>query len=883
MKGDFTRTTFDPKKHFSSVRMQQGRVQLDADWNEQVDIAAHRVESQASDALGACGAPMHAAAFGILPNTASLTANEITRLTQAGLLPLVAGDFLLTPGRYYVDGLLCENEDYSSYTHQADLPGLPALSSPGDYLIYLDVWLRHLTALEDQLIREVALGGPDTATRTRTVWQVRSLPVAANTNCLSDLTAWDTLVAGSSGRLNARAEPEAASTDPCIVPPSAGFRGLQNQLYRVEIHQGGALGAATFKWSRDNGSVLCAVEEFVNGQPSDRLRLRSLGRDQDLGLRIGDWVEVLDNHHELTNTPGDLLQITDIDQDDLIITLSAAVSGYDLEGAVKVRRWDSDGLLAVEVPLTNAGWIPLEEGVEVRFSTGAYHTGDYWQIPARTILGNPVLTHTGGIEWPFDPTTQEPLPQPPAGIRHHYCRLAVVHFDGTTLSLTQDCRPIFPPTTELVHLYYVGGDGQEAMPGELLPQPLQAGVSNGTWPVAGAKVRFTVTGGAGTLTAGATSGSQVTVLTDANGLAACTWQLDNALVSQQVEAFLLDAAEAEIGLPVRYSANLSLASQVAYDGECKDLAEAETVQQALDALCQNAALYYVGGDGQEAPPGGTLPGPLEVRLANGLWPVAGEKIVFRVLPPGFGVLTGGGSSGAQVTVVTDANGLATCTWQLDNQNPSQRVVAFWSAAENHFIHFNANLQLGGGQPEEPAIHIKEILLGSGLLLLHDSTIPASSLKEGILISCDDALSPEAFADKPVCFVTIDMPFPINPMDREIWGSELLGFQPLRLRADVELLSGNSIISWRIGEEVTDFLFRLLALMTQLKLGRFLLAHLTVKGNFVWSERDFEQYLDGEAFGIPEKLRPEFPNNLRLPSGDRVRGGDFEMWFRIVEG
>ena len=42
MKGDFTRLTFAPAKHYSSVRQQQGRVQLDADWNEQVDIQNHQ-------------------------------------------------------------------------------------------------------------------------------------------------------------------------------------------------------------------------------------------------------------------------------------------------------------------------------------------------------------------------------------------------------------------------------------------------------------------------------------------------------------------------------------------------------------------------------------------------------------------------------------------------------------------------------------------------------------------------------------------------------------------------------------------------------------------------------------------------------------------------
>ena len=40
MKGDYSRDTFDPAKHFTRVLMQQGRVQLDADWNEQAALSA---------------------------------------------------------------------------------------------------------------------------------------------------------------------------------------------------------------------------------------------------------------------------------------------------------------------------------------------------------------------------------------------------------------------------------------------------------------------------------------------------------------------------------------------------------------------------------------------------------------------------------------------------------------------------------------------------------------------------------------------------------------------------------------------------------------------------------------------------------------------------
>ncbi len=57
MKGDFTRLTFDKKKHYRGVLMQQGRVQLDSDWNEQVQIAEYRYSTFLGDFVGQSGAP----------------------------------------------------------------------------------------------------------------------------------------------------------------------------------------------------------------------------------------------------------------------------------------------------------------------------------------------------------------------------------------------------------------------------------------------------------------------------------------------------------------------------------------------------------------------------------------------------------------------------------------------------------------------------------------------------------------------------------------------------------------------------------------------------------------------------------------------------------
>ena len=60
MNGDFSRSTYRPINHYSSVRLQQGRVLLDAEWNEQADIVAHVDRTTTSDVVGPTGAPKSA-------------------------------------------------------------------------------------------------------------------------------------------------------------------------------------------------------------------------------------------------------------------------------------------------------------------------------------------------------------------------------------------------------------------------------------------------------------------------------------------------------------------------------------------------------------------------------------------------------------------------------------------------------------------------------------------------------------------------------------------------------------------------------------------------------------------------------------------------------
>ncbi len=63
--GDFSRFLTEPDRRYSAVWMQQGRVQLDSDWNEQAEIAGRLAELRTADLIGASGAPFPYAGFGI--------------------------------------------------------------------------------------------------------------------------------------------------------------------------------------------------------------------------------------------------------------------------------------------------------------------------------------------------------------------------------------------------------------------------------------------------------------------------------------------------------------------------------------------------------------------------------------------------------------------------------------------------------------------------------------------------------------------------------------------------------------------------------------------------------------------------------------------------
>jgi hypothetical protein len=454
MQGDFTRMTFDQAKHYSAVFQQQGRVFLDADSNEMSDILRYFSRRLAADLIGPHGGVGDA--FKI-----ASPAGDLLR------------DFDIAPGHYYVDGILCENDGNTRYTAQPGSPEPLDGLAAGSYLAYLDVWERHVTAYEDENeqrngIREVALRGPDTGSRAQIIWQVKLK--AIDEEHLKNVTreprvhnAFLQFLADPPtvrGMLRARALKTKADDEPCIISPEAHYRGAENQLYRVEIHHPGVARPAdkpdinkiaNFKWSRENASVFFAIVD-VQGEV---VTVRDLGRESRFGLRVDDWVEIVDDDYVLQNRAEPLLQVKEINRDSMEVTLKTAPASQVGTDATKhpfMRRWDqrSDAIMVVETTGDkDPNWIfTLEDGVQIQFPGGAgnpaagtptfYRTGDYWLIPARVA--------TGDVEWPGPRET--PQARLPLGVDHAFAPLGIISIAaGGKVTLDTDLRRTIKPLT----------------------------------------------------------------------------------------------------------------------------------------------------------------------------------------------------------------------------------------------------------------------------------------------------------------------------------------------------------------------------------------------------------------------------------------------------
>jgi len=439
MHGDFTLDPLKYRDDVTRVLAQQGRVQLDSDANEQTETILRFLRALGRDIIGPHGG-----------------VGTSFQLSKAGSPP----GLHIARGEYYVDGIRCTIPPGGDIWEIVDDPApatadlrkpvplkkLPNFVPPPDankqLLYYLDVYERHVSSSEDDSLRDVALLGADTSSRALLTWRLRTLVIDDDFRKLvtraknygwpfreiDDWYAALNLRLRTGVRMRAKAA-GSESTNPCIISPEARYRGFENRLFRVEIHDPGIPPLPgqttperkpTFKWSQDNGSIVYPVRK-VSGKI---IKLASLGRDARTQICVNDWVEIVDDDVVINPQYHPLLQVVDVNPAEMSVELNALPDenvGTDPNKHPILRRWASN---LIEVELRAApkdAWTELADGVQIEFSQlprpyAGLRPGDYWLIPTRTA--------DGSVAWPQVNGVARDLP--PNGIDHHYAPIAMM-------------------------------------------------------------------------------------------------------------------------------------------------------------------------------------------------------------------------------------------------------------------------------------------------------------------------------------------------------------------------------------------------------------------------------------------------------------------------
>jgi hypothetical protein len=426
--GDFSRLLGGLPGQYSSVLTQQGRLVLDAEINEQNAILLDYLRSLTTDLIGPFAGPVHYAGFEVDP----VFDDDNTK----------CGAVRLHPGHYYVYGLRCQ----APGPHQSADEKLSIGKHEVPFVVYLMVWEQSISAIQAPELIDPALSAevPDTTRRTQVRWRpvaARSLPMRDKKEDLIGLErdaiirVFEEYNADPHRRptLGARAHSGGETeSGPATSPTPWGYRGVENQLYRVEVHRSGDVDEATFKWSRDNGCVEFGLEDLNALDSGARTAtLQQMWYDARQGLEVGDWVEFVDDHWAPLGTPSALMRVEAPITPTRQVTLADTDTGraFDSKLHPLLRRWDqrSDDPAANHgIPVKRAyqKWFELEDGVHIRFEaeSARYECGDFWLIPARTA--------TSGVLWPQSHDKHPgPLAISPHGPLRYLAPLALVGTD----------------------------------------------------------------------------------------------------------------------------------------------------------------------------------------------------------------------------------------------------------------------------------------------------------------------------------------------------------------------------------------------------------------------------------------------------------------------
>jgi hypothetical protein len=484
MPSDRARVSYDPTRQYRSVVAQQGRVQLEADWNEAQTIAAEELRERILDVVGSIGTP-----------------DDGYRVLEE-VVPDHPFDFEVMEGTMYVGGervFLPERVRYGDQEEWLDRAGDPLWVTPGTAwrqesqygadqtvqqtpeqdnqkqkqdnqreFVYLFLREQEVSAVEDPALKDVALGGPDTTQRTRLIQRIVRRGTEQD-NCYGALgealEAWkkrglefdpETMRLKSAGELKVCFTQVVTVPDLCEPEARGGYLGADNQLIRIQISGVGQDGKPRIVWGFDNGYFMYRV--IVESPDGQTLRLISRPVDDYHMPRVGQAVEVLRSAARLTDedyiasATGVVFTLDDAyDPGDQTVRLPDPLppeyEDDDETPVLFLRVWEREEVVTPGEPIelkTDKQSTGLQ--VILRADNDVFHVGANWEIAVRPNTPDKVYPRRYLKDF-----------QPPDGPREWVCPLALIEWEQQydekeqdfSLSIVEDCRNPFCNLVEL--------------------------------------------------------------------------------------------------------------------------------------------------------------------------------------------------------------------------------------------------------------------------------------------------------------------------------------------------------------------------------------------------------------------------------------------------
>jgi hypothetical protein len=435
MTADVARITYDPSRQYRSVITQQGRVTLEADANEGATIASEALRLETIDVVGPTGTPDDGYKVG------------------SGNGP---GGVSIGKGVFYLGGWRLELDQPIDLSQQPDWIDAPAFTtSSGNLVVALLLTEQSVSAVEDQALREVALGGPDSAARMRLMQHFLRLNMTG-TSCADGATAVGALLTAdgvtldpaslqlmSQATLQAGFVPGPPNTDACQPVAAGGYLGADNQLVRVTvINYVTSTKQGTLLWGWNNASLLYRA----SATDASTLTLTSVPVDEEHAPQLGQAVEILRTQADLTD--GNLIaepqgfvttlaQAYSFDTGDIVLNDALPAAYQSDKNPLFVRLWQATVPFSAGQPTA----LDSVSGITVTITLPALPSQialrPFWRFAVRPSM--PVQIY---------PKRYQDKPQPPDGPRQWLADLAVVQAQASGCSLLADCRVPFKPLTE---------------------------------------------------------------------------------------------------------------------------------------------------------------------------------------------------------------------------------------------------------------------------------------------------------------------------------------------------------------------------------------------------------------------------------------------------